>query len=200
MSTRVSISTVSLGVLGFFLGCCLLVTPASGEKSSVKPELTARPMTSSPGKFFTQAPTQIPAPLLKPAKPVAPAPVKKWYAGKEILSERELSFLLYEAGFRGKAHRLAWIVAMGESTGRPGSFNGSCCHGLFQINMAGSLKSDRLDRYGLESVSDLYDPAVNARVAFRMSRQGTSWVPWSVNPYTRSAPDYPGVVKSLPKQ
>lgn len=199
MSTRASTSVVSLRVLGFFLGCCLLVPPASGEKSSAGPEPTARPMTSSPGKFFTPVPTLIPAPLLKPAEPVVPAPVKKWYAGKEILSERELSFLLYEAGFRGKAHRLAWVVAMGESTGRPGSFNGSCCHGLFQINMAGSLKADRLNRYGLESVSELYDPAVNAKVAFRMSRQGTRWAAWSVNPYNRSAPDYPGVIRSLPK-
>jgi hypothetical protein len=137
--------------------------------------------------------TEIPESLRKP-------PVPKWYAGKKILDSRELSFLLYEAGFRGKAHRLAWIVAMGESTGRPGSVNRYGCYGLFQINMSGSLKADRLVRYNLKSVKALLNPAVNARVAFRMSRQGTRWGAWTVDPYARSGHGYPGVVKSLPAE
>jgi hypothetical protein len=141
--------------------------------------------------FFTPAPTEIPKLLRKPVVP-------KWYAGKKILTDTELSFLLYHVGFRGKEHRLAWIVAMGESTGRPGSLNSSGCYGLFQINMSGSMKADRLEKYKLKSVKDLFDPAVNAKVAFHMSRQGKNWSAWTVNPYKRSAPDYPGVVKHLP--
>lgn len=164
-----------------------MLVPAPPAETPV-PKATAS--LSPQGKFFTTVPSAIPQALRKPA-------VKPWYSGKKILTNRELSFLLYQAGFRGKAHRLAWIVAMGESTGRPGSRNDSGCHGLFQINMSGELKADRLERYGLKSVADLYNPAVNAKVAFRMSRQGTNWSAWTVNPYKRSAPDYPGVVRSL---
>lgn len=87
---------------------------------------------------------------------------------------------------------------MGESTGRPGSFNKTCCHGLFQINMTGSMKADRLSRYKLNTVADLYDPLVNSKIAFHMSRKGTDWSAWTVNPHKRSAAEYPGVVKSLP--
>ena len=118
---------------------------------------------------------------------------------KQIFMLRGYVKYLYQAGFRGKEHRLAWIVAMGESTGRPKAFNGPCCHGLFQINMSGNLKADRLKRYGLKSVTDLYNPLVNSKVAFKMSRKGTNWSAWTVNPYKRSGAEYPGVVTKQPK-
>lgn len=198
MSTRANTSAVSLGVLGFFLGCCLLVTSATLQNEKQDDLVpTAKLESLPPGKFFTPSPSGIPESLRYPM--ANPVPEKKWYSGKKILTRHELSFLLHEAGFRGKAHRLAWIVAMGESTGRPGSFNKTCCHGLFQINMNGSMKADRLSRYKLNTIADLYDPLVNSKVAFHMSRKGTNWSAWTVNPYERSAAEYPGVVKSLPK-
>ena len=192
MSTRVDTKKVLLGALGFFLGACLLVTPVAKEPLT-KP-------VSSPSPRFTFAPSkpEVPLALRVPAKPV-PKPQPAWYAGKKILSPKELSFLLYQAGFRGKEHRLAWIVAMGESTGKPKALNKHSCYGLFQIRMSGRLEADRLRKYKLKSATDLFNPLTNAKVAFRMSNQGTNWSAWTVNPRKRSAGKYPGVVTSLPR-
>jgi hypothetical protein len=195
MNSKMSTNRSSSFILAFFLGVCLLNPPAFSTEN-LKPEPTSLPtpkvQVTGPVEFFTPAPTEVPKQLRKPV----PA---KWYAGKKILKDVELSYLLYQAGFRGKEHRLAWIVAMGESTGRPKAFNGHCCHGLFQINMSGNLKADRLKRYGLKSVADLYNPLVNSKVAFKMSRKGTNWSAWTVNPYKRSGAEYPGVVTKQPK-
>lgn len=182
-------------ILAFFLGVCLLNPPAFSTEN-LKPEPTSKPTTtiqvSGPVEFFTPVPAEVPQPLRKPVP-------KKWYAGKKILSDVELSYLLYQAGFRGKEHRLAWIVAMGESTGKPKAFNGHCCYGLFQINMSGALKADRLEKYKLKSVAALYNPLVNSKVAFKMSNKGTNWSAWTVNPYKRSGANYPGVITKQPE-
>jgi hypothetical protein len=66
--------------------------------------------------------------------------------------------------------------------------------------MNGNLKTDRLQRYGLKSVADLYNPLTNSKVAFKMSKKGTNWSAWTVNPYKRSSHDYPGIVTHQPKQ
>lgn len=186
MSTNRTVSWT----LTFFLGVCLLNPPALSTEKPV-PEPTSKVQASSPLKFFTPVSKEIPKMLRKPVP-------KKWYAGKKILNDTELSYLLYEVGFRGKEHRLAWIVVKGESTGRPKSLNSSHCYGLFQINMTGELKADRLKKYKLKSVLDLFNPVVNAKVAFLMSRRGTNWGAWTVNPYKRSSSKYPGIVKHLP--
>lgn len=183
-------------ILAFFIGICLL-NPPPLPTENLKPELIAKSMR------VVQAPGQ-----LKVAKPksvktltslIKPTPMK-WYAGKTMLTDRELSYLLYEVGFRGKEHRLAWIVAKGESTGRPKSLNSSGCYGLFQINMSGEMKSDRLKKYKLKSVRDLFNPVTNSKIAFMMSRKGTNWSAWTVNPYKRSSYNYPGIVTHQPKQ
>jgi hypothetical protein len=90
----------------------------------------------------------------------------------------------YKSGFRGKALDTAYAVMMAESGGNPRAHNpdastGDNSYGLFQINMLGNLGPDRLKRYGLKSNADLLDPAVNARVAFQMSKGGKDWSPWS---------------------
>ena len=192
MSTHVPTKRAILGVLGFFLGGCLLVTPVAKEPQT-KP-------VANPSPSFTFAPSkpEVPLALRVPAKPKPKTPTPAWYTGKKILDSRELSFLLYQAGFRGKAHRLAWIVAMGESTGKPKSVNKHGCYGLFQIKMSGRLEADRLRKYKLKSATDLLNPLVNAKVAFLMSNQGTNWSAWSVNPHKRSAAKYPGIVTSRP--
>jgi hypothetical protein len=130
---------------------------------------------------------------------------KPWYAGKKILNSRELSYLLYQAGFRGKGHKVAFGVAMRESTGRPKSFNGTCCYGLFQINMNGSLGDSRLKKLKLQKITDLYDPLVAAKAAYFMSNRGKIWTSWSIDVQTgkglhliaRFMPKYPGIITSL---
>jgi hypothetical protein len=109
--------------------------------------------------------------------------IKKEYKKDEQLAPEELKTVLYEVGFRGERLREAWGTAMKESTGRPRSHNdnpntGDNSHGLFQINMIGSLGPARLEQYGLDSYEDLFDPLVNAKIAFQMSNGGENWSAW----------------------
>ena len=108
---------------------------------------------------------------------------KKNYAKNEQLSPEELRDMLSSVGFRGDALVQAWGVAMKESTGRPRSHNknsntGDNSYGLFQINMIGSLGPARLEKYGLESNKDLFDPVRNAKIAYQMSNGGKNWSAW----------------------
>jgi hypothetical protein len=87
-------------------------------------------------------------------------------------------------GFRGERLKQAWAVAMKESTGRPRSHNqnsatGDNSYGLFQINMVGSLGPARRDQFNLETNKDLFDPALNAEIAFFMSDKGRNWSSWN---------------------
>lgn len=92
---------------------------------------------------------------------------------------------LKQAGFQGEELRKAWAVAMRESNGRPGAFNGNAAtgdksYGLFQINMLGSMGAARMKQFGLKSEQDLLDPLVNAKAAYQMSRGG--WSAWDIDP------------------
>ena len=111
-------------------------------------------------------------------KPVAPL-----YKKNEQMSPESLKDLLIEVGFEGEALRQAWGTAMKESTGRPMAHNknsdtGDNSYGLFQSNMIGSLGPARLDKYALESNEDLFNPYVNATIAFQMSNGGKNWSAW----------------------
>lgn len=106
------------------------------------------------------------------------------YKQSDRLSPKELKSVLYEAGFRGERLREAWAVAMKESTGRPAAHNknsdtGDNSYGLFQINMIGDLGPARLSKYNLQENKDLFDPLVNAKIAFQMSNGGKNWSAWN---------------------
>jgi hypothetical protein len=108
----------------------------------------------------------------------------KTYKKNEQLSPKELKSILYEAGFRGKSLKIAWAVAMKESTGRPRSHNdnpktGDNSYGLFQINMIDSLGPARREKFKLKSNKDLFDPLKNSRIAYFMSNKGKDWSSWS---------------------
>jgi hypothetical protein len=110
--------------------------------------------------------------------------IKENYKKGEQLKPKELKAILYQAGFRGKNLKEAWAVAMKESTGRPRSHNdnpntGDYSHGLFQINMIGSLGPARLKQYKLDSNKDLFNPLTNAKIAFQMSNGGKNWSGWN---------------------
>ena len=109
--------------------------------------------------------------------PIAAAP-KQFY-------EHEMIEVLLSVGFEGQALRTAWAVAMKESTGNPLAHNGNSStgdnsYGLFQINMIGKLGAARMEKYGLSEYDDLFDPYVNARIAFQMSSEGTNWGAWGI--------------------
>ena len=107
------------------------------------------------------------------------------------LDPYELVEVLAAAGFEGKALKTAWAVAMRESRGHPMSHNknantGDNSYGLFQINMIGSLGTDRLakfqDKIGITKMTDLFNPLTNAKAAYYMTAGGKDWGSWGLGP------------------
>jgi hypothetical protein len=102
------------------------------------------------------------------------------YDRKTQLSEKELDSILRQAGFSGNGLKMAKAIVFYESTNRPMALNKSSnCYGLFQINMTGSMGPDRREKYGLKSYDDLYNPLINAQIAYQMSNGGKNWSAWS---------------------
>lgn len=92
--------------------------------------------------------------------------------------------ILRQAGFSGRNLDMAYAIAMAESSGNARAFNGNVntgdeSYGLFQINMLGGMGPERRKQYGLSSNDDLYDAMKNAEIAYKMSKGGTDWSPWS---------------------
>jgi hypothetical protein len=118
--------------------------------------------------------------------------LKKFSVKKTPFSDVELAQLLSAVGFEGKALRTAWAVVKKESNGRPLAFNGNSrtgdsSYGIFQINMIGGLGVIRRDKYDLDSNKDLFDPVINAEIAYHMSNGGENWTSWKIQaPYTNS--------------
>ncbi|CAB4166929.1 Peptidase M23 [uncultured Caudovirales phage] len=106
---------------------------------------------------------------------------------KDALTDSVLRDTLSNAGFNGTGLENAMKIARAESGGRPGALNpdastGDYSLGLFQVNMIGDLGKRRNEnylkqygQYGYTGPESLYDPAINARVAFDISKGGTTW-------------------------
>lgn len=95
-----------------------------------------------------------------------------------------LMSILQQAGFKGAGLQMAYAIAMAESGGNAKAHNGNAgtgdnSYGLFQINMLGGMGPERRKQFGLSSNEALYDALTNAKVAYKMSKGGTSWGPWS---------------------
>ena len=92
--------------------------------------------------------------------------------------------ILKKAGFRGNSLAMAYAIVMAESGGdarahNPDASTGDNSYGLFQINMIDDMGPERRRIYGLSSNEALFDPLTNARVAYKMSRGGKNWAPWT---------------------
>jgi hypothetical protein len=114
--------------------------------------------------------------------------LKKFSEQKTAFSDEELVRLLSTIGFEGKALKVAWAVVKKESNGRPLAFNGNVktgdnSYGIFQINMIGGLGVARRDKFDLDSNKDLFDPVVNAQIAYYMSNEGSDWSSWGVGKF-----------------
>lgn len=106
--------------------------------------------------------------------------VESSYGPKTQLSDKELVAILKQAGFSGNGLKMAKAIVFYESTNRPMALNKSSnCYGLFQINMTGSMGPDRREKYGLSSNNDLFNPLINAQIAYHMSNGGNNWSAWS---------------------
>jgi len=114
--------------------------------------------------------------------------LKKFSEQKTPFTDEELVKMLSIVGFEGKALKVAWAVVKKESNGRPLAFNGNVktgdnSYGIFQINMIGGLGVARRDKFDLESNKDLFDPVVNAQIAYYMSNEGNDWSAWGVGKF-----------------
>jgi hypothetical protein len=101
------------------------------------------------------------------------------------LTREQIASHARAAGFTGNDINIAVAVALAESGGDTHAHNPvppDDSYGLWQINMLGSMGPERRKRYGLAKNDDLYDPAVNARVA-RGIWNGSGWKAWTT--YTR---------------
>jgi hypothetical protein len=114
------------------------------------------------------------------------------FVNKTSLTDLELKKMLSLVGFKGKDLIEAWAVAKKESNGRPLAFNGNVktgdsSYGIFQINMLGMLGPDRRDKFELASNAELFNPVLNAQIAYHMSNGGENWSAWhGLTPRTKS--------------
>lgn len=112
------------------------------------------------------------------------------YDRKTQLSEEQLDSILRQAGFSGKGLAMAKAIVFYESTNRPMALNKSSnCYGLFQINMTGSMGPNRREKYGLRYNEDLYNPLINAQIAYQMSNGGKNWSAWSTENAAKASLD-----------
>ena len=114
--------------------------------------------------------------------------LKKFSEQTTPFTDEELAKMLSTVGFEGRALKVAWAVVKKESNGRPLAFNGNVktgdnSYGIFQINMIGGLGVARRDKYDLNSNKDLFDPVVNAQIAYYMSNEGSDWSSWGVGKF-----------------
>ena len=105
------------------------------------------------------------------------------YKSSEMLTDKELIKLLKAVGFKGQGLKMAWAIAKTESNGRPMAYNGNrktgdSSYGIFQINMLGTLGTDRKEKFDLRSNILLFDPVVNAEITYHMTKGGTDWSSW----------------------
>jgi hypothetical protein len=108
-----------------------------------------------------------------------------YFENRTNLSDIELVWLLEAVGFEGQELKEAWAIAKKESNGRPLAFNGNTLtgdnsYGIFQINMINSLGEDRREKFDLAHNADLFNPVVNAQIAYHMSNGGEVWRAWHI--------------------
>lgn len=105
------------------------------------------------------------------------------------LSASEIRTHAAKAGFTGTDLDIAVAVALAESGGNTQAHNGTGqdnSHGLWQINMYGAMGPARRKQFGLTSNEQLFDPAINAKVAYAIFKsQGwrRGWTTYGTEKY-----------------
>ena len=116
----------------------------------------------------------------------SPETIKGSYG--KVLNATELTKLARSVGMPEDKIPTMVAIALSESGGdssidtiKSGLYdrNGETSYGLWQINMTGNLRPERLKQFGISSVDDLYDPVTNAKAALNiLNSQGLN--AWSV--------------------
>ena len=123
---------------------------------------------------------------LPPANPLPPrqAVMAEYRNHPGPLTGRDVYRIARAVGFNHRKAVEAVRISECESRFHPrtvftSSRTGDHSFGLMQINMRGALGPARRAYYGLSADEQLLDPVKNLRVAWRMSKGGTEWGPWS---------------------
>lgn len=129
--------------------------------------------------------TQLSAEIEKHQAKIRELQLKKFSEQRTAFTDEELAQMLSAVGFEGKALKVAWAVVKKESNGRPLAFNGNSrtgdsSYGIFQINMIGGLGVTRREKFDLKTNRELFDPVINAEIAYHMSGAGDDWSSWKV--------------------
>jgi murein DD-endopeptidase MepM/ murein hydrolase activator NlpD len=100
------------------------------------------------------------------------------------LGTQQLVSLARGAGFTPDEAVIMAAIAKAESGGKSGELNndprsGDLSYGLWQINMIGSLGPARLKEFGISRYEDLFDPATNAKAAYKVYKS-RGYGAWSV--------------------
>ena len=128
------------------------------------------------------------------SKPIIVEDMYPWLDPKNASKQIEVDALkriLRGAGFEGYSLRMAQAIIRLESNRRiyahnPNANTGDNSYGLFQINMFRGLEAQRLEQYGLPNNEALFNPLVNARVAWDISEGGTNWSAWTTYPKAKT--------------
>jgi len=138
-----------------------------------------------------QSAIALPAPAVKTEYQLKQATLHRLstakYTAKQQLTDKDLIDLFKAVGFEGTGLKKAWAIAKRESNGRPLAYNGNrktgdSSYGIFQINMIGSLGTDRLElfkeKFNMKTKTELFDPVTNAEITYYMTNGGTDWSSW----------------------
>ena len=128
------------------------------------------------------------------SKPIIVEDMYPWLDPENASKQIEVDALkriLRGAGFEGYSLRMAQAIIRLESNRRiyahnPNANTGDNSYGLFQINMFRGLEAQRLEQYGLPNNEALFNPLVNARVAWDISEGGTNWSAWTTYPKAKT--------------
>jgi LysM repeat protein len=144
---------------------CLPVGASTPAPPVTTPATTPAPAPTAPSNPTTSRPTPattVPAPTTTAAP--RPAAVPPSQAADIIRS-------VWPDDLEERALEIAWR----ESNHRS-NVNNWCCYGLFQIHW--TAHRSWLAGFGVTSASQLYDPTVNATVAYALYQRAGGWGPW----------------------
>lgn len=117
------------------------------------------------------------------------------------MDPNEIEKIARQVGFSKVTAEYLVSIAWYESGWVPGAYNGKGddrSYGLYQINLhpnANNLDTLKQNVKGLNTANDLYDPLINTRAAWYLSRGGSrqpgdnsSWWPWTTKDKARNSP------------
>ena len=179
-----AIAMVSLAYVVLLASTAIVLQSTAAEHLNTQVQLSAEATTSDPAKRDHVLNRQDLASEVSRSEPTRTL-VRK-LAGKTTITGVQLYKLLSEVGFKGEDHWIAFGLVMRESGGRPLARNdndatGDNSYGLFQINMIGSLGPARVEVFKLNAYADLFDPVVNVKAAYHMTK-GKDFSSWGIGP------------------